>query len=143
MNAVKTNDDSVEKRQAKEIKFHLDIITHYDPTYVYVICRSNDGENTSIKVPTKRGVPIGGYVYDAANESYLLQGVDMLPLGIIPVSLRVTMRGCENWAVDMPIPEVILKRYLSTQQKNLLKSFQSKWIGENFTFEFVQFLSAN
>lgn len=99
-------------------------------------------KNFTNSIGCKDCIPLGGFVYDAQSDSYLLQCVDYLDVGTVSISLSLTMEGFSNWHINVPIPEKALKDYLSSKQKKDIKKFFSTF-DNNFLFSYVQMLDSN
>ena len=131
----------IEGRYIRDIKSQLKIVRRTESSYVIVLAIHKRPEGNIIKkIPTRKGIPIGGYVYDAANDCYLIKCCDFFVLGYVPISFKLEMEGVGSWAVDIPVPEAILRRHLSITQKNDLRKFSYNYETNDFYFEFVQML---
>jgi hypothetical protein len=129
-------------RYTKETKSYLEISKRSENTFVVVVAIHNNPDiNAMRRLSAKKGIPIGGYVYDRGHEAYLLRCVDYMNLGFIPLSFKLGMKGVGDWGVNIPIPESILRRHLTVEQKRDLKRFTGQFGAENnpdFRIEFVQ-----
>lgn len=136
----------LEKRYERDVKSQLELIRRSEHTYVIVLAVHNNlasSSNVVRKVPTRRGIPIGGYVHDSTNDCYLVRCVDMVILGYVPISFKMQLKGLASWAVDVPVPETILRRHLSPTQRNELKKFMNNFENIDVSFEFIQMLGLN
>jgi hypothetical protein len=140
---MKVSDTDPMKRYTREVKSHLEVVPSADSTYVTVLAVHKDPtQNFVRRVSAKRGVPVAGYgyVYDMPHECYLVRCVDFLGLGYVPLSFRMAVKGVTEWTAEVPMPESVLKKALSPQQRKDLKKFMSNF-RENYTFEFIQLLA--
>lgn len=129
---------------AKEVKKHLEVITSEVQTYIIVVAIHKEFyRNLITKINCRKGLPIGGYVYDSQNDSYHINCVDYLHLGFIPFSFFVKIAGVEQWKNYIPVPETLIKKYLNPLQKNELKNFKNSFRESEFDIQFIQMIDAN
>jgi hypothetical protein len=96
-----------------------------------------DGYPTQVKV-----VPVGGYVYDAVTDSYVVNCIDYFPVGFIPFSFRAKMEGVGHWSIPVPFTENVVRRYLNPGQKADLEKFKQGYADSQFEHQFIQFISS-
>jgi hypothetical protein len=134
------SEESKDQRFAKEVKSNLIVSQSDTQTVVFVAAVHREPSmNAMRKVPAKRGVPIGGYVYDHGSECYLVNCIDFFSLGYVPASFTVSMPSAGGWRMPVPVPENVLKKLLSHDQRRDLKRFMSLFSGmEAVRFEYVQ-----
>jgi len=112
-------------------------------TRVFVVAHSEVKElNETRFLSCKNLLPLSNLVYDSKSDSYIVDCVDYLELATIPISIVATMRSCQGWSVKVPLPEKVIKRYLSARQKKELKSFLSNFDIKISSF-YVQMLDPN
>jgi hypothetical protein len=113
-------------------------------TYIIVVAIHQDSNKNFInRLNCKKGVPIGGYVYDNQSDSYFIECSDFLHLGHVPISFVVEQKNCESWQNHIPIPEATIKKYLSPLQKKELKNFVNHFKGEDYKISYVQMINPN
>lgn len=135
--------ESIEKKDAREIKNQLEVVRSYQPTYLVVLAiHKSNTLNVIRKIPIKKGIPINGYVKDLTAESYLVYCSDILILGLVDISFRLTTPD-HSWEMPLPMPEAVARRYLSENQKIDLKRWEARFSGSDYYFEFFQMLSPN
>jgi hypothetical protein len=78
-----------------------------------------------LRIHCQGGNAIGGYVHDTLNDCYCARGVDYCVLGYVPIVVQLTMD--EMWSTYVPIPEIVMRRYMTRRQKNNLKAFQDHY----------------
>lgn len=134
-------DLDMDKRYIRDVKSQMEIVRRSENSYVIVLAVNKEPHNNSIKkIPSRRGIPIGGYVYDASNDCYLIKCMGFAVLGYVPISFKLQMAGVGSWAVDLPVPESILTRHLTAAQKSELRKFMGSFRSEECNFEYVQML---
>lgn len=87
-------------------------------------------------------LPIGNLVYEPRSDSYIINCVDYIEVGTIPISLIATMKGCPSWSVKMPLPEKLIKKHLNSKQKREIRNFLSNF-DEGFSSLYIQMLDPN
>jgi hypothetical protein len=128
-------------RDIRDIKSNLNPVSTGDGVYVVVYAVSIDtAKNRSVKIPCKHGIPIGGYVYDAVSDAYVIKCIDYANLGVVPISYKLSLPESGNWTVCVPSPERVLKRYMNNTQKSDLKRFK-RIMGAECKYEFLQMTS--
>lgn len=136
--------DSIPSKIKREIKANVELICSDVRTFVIVAAVAKDfKKNYLTQITCKKGLPIAGYVYDCKTESYIVDCVEYIQLGYTPVSFFVKVKGVGNWRKRLPMPEATIKRWLTTEQKEDLKKFKSKYPLTDFDFNFIQFLDCH
>ena len=132
-------------KEGKDIKdFQSSIILEPQPFPTLIVAyavHKNPSNNAVKSIQGKQGIPIGGYSYHVVEDCFDVRCVDTLPLGEIGVSLKMTLPGCSQWHVFVPLPENIIKRYLANKQKNDLRNFREKYPANDFNIEYFQMIS--
>ena len=127
---------SAQPRDGKSVKNSLKVeVSHYR-THIVVVARK-EGENDLKKIHCIGGTPIGGYVYNSIDDAYYVNCVGYIELGCIPVSFHLKAEGSSFWKTHMPLPEVLIKRYLDKTQEQVLKNFKLVY-KDGYTFEYIQ-----
>lgn len=132
------------KKSVKELKYSLDVSFSTDETYIIVVAvNKNKDKNIINKLNCKKGLPIGGYVYDAKNDSYQIECADYLNLGNIPFSYFLSSKGNSCWKIRVPMTENIIKKFLSHVQKKELKNFKKQFNESEFDIQYIQMIDPN
>jgi hypothetical protein len=132
-------------KDRKDIKSSLTFEVDFDPMKIVVVAVHKEaGRNHKVRIPCVGCLPMPGYQYSTVNDTYTSFCIDHVNLGFINVSYVQKMRGTGGWECKIPMPEAVIRRYLSLEQRKLLREFQDKHKdkGEEITFEFVQMVSA-
>ena len=130
------------KRDNRDFKTNMKIRAMSQQTYVMVLAVHRDDDKNKIeKISCDRGAPLGGYVYDSINECFFISCIDLLPLGYVPVSFKLEMKGTGYWEVDIPMPENVLRRYFGDSQLHDLQRFKSIHPKGECKFQFLQFIA--
>lgn len=131
-------------KAAKETKEHIQVIQTPERTYLIVLAVSKEkSKNMISKVTCKKGIPIGGYVYDQQNDSYHVECCDYLHLGYVPISYVIRIRGVPDWEARVILPESVIRKFLSSQQKKELKNFKAHFRSADYDLEYIQMIDPN
>lgn len=112
---------------------------------IYCLAVQKQGDqNREIRIPLDRCVPIEGYVYNQITDRYAVIGFDYLDLGFIRVAYKVALGGVGNWQTFIPMPEMVLKRYMNPVQRRILARYKAAFrdTGADVKYEYIQMLSA-
>jgi len=143
------------KRDFKDLKSKLQLIKVDSPTRVILLIVHKDESKNDITrlncrnlIPLSgypvgsKNIPVGGYVYDAVNDSYLVNCIDFFNVGTIPFSYKIKLDNVGVWTVHVPLPEIIITRYLAEEDLRSLNMFKSYYCYEHeFDFNFIQFIT--
>lgn len=136
--------DELKLKYGKEISKQLRIRPEQGATYIIVIAVDNDNLSNFInRINCRKGIPIGGYIYDSQSDCYYLECADFLHLGSIPVSYAMTLDGDDNWKQRVLMPESVLKKFMTPLQKRELRNFQKRFKSPKFKINFVQMVEPN
>lgn len=128
----------------KEVHRSLNITIANSSTHIYVTAvNRNHSKNFVNRITCKRGIPIGGYVYDSQCDSYIVECSDFLNLGTVPISFMLSQKNKEEWKQFVAMPESVIKKVLSEFQKNELKKFKSHFNSDEYEIEFIQLIDPN
>jgi hypothetical protein len=128
----------------KEQRDNLELALCQDRTYlVLAAIHREDGRNSLNKISCKRGIPLGGYVYDATADSYTIACVDYMLLGYIPVSMAMRVSGQSHYQMRVPLAEAVVRRFLNPAQKKDVKNFRAVYKPENHRLEYIQMIDCN
>jgi len=131
-------------KAARETHRHVQVAATAQNTYVIVVAVHQDTTKNFInKISCKKGIPIGGYVYDAQSDAYYIDCADFLHLGFVPLSFEATMNGVDDWRISVPMPESVIKKYLSSMQKKELKNFKNHFSAEFYSIHYIQIVDPN
>lgn len=121
-------------------KLKLQLIS--DASYVVMLSISErDDENIIRRLAAKRGVPLVPYAYNAVGEYYNVRCVEFMFLGLVPVGFQLTLPGTPLWKVRVPMPEEVLDRFLSGEQKLEVASFKAVAKEANLRVEYLQMVN--
>jgi hypothetical protein len=134
----------ISKQINRDIKANIEIMFTDVRTFIILIAVAKDfSRNNLTSIVCKKGVPLCGYVYDTKSECYYLDCVDFAHLGYIPFSVQIKVKGVGNWRKRIPLPESVVRRYLTSEQKDDLKRFRVKYPSSEYNLNFVQFLDCH
>ena len=129
------------QKAIKDIRERQEIEVRFDRTFIVALAIHADaGKNSLTRIHCRKGLPISGYLYDLQSDSYHIECHDYVPLGYVPVSFFHTMPGVGNWKQRIPMPEVVLRRYMTPNQKHDLRQFKATYKGVQYTIHFMQII---
>jgi hypothetical protein len=141
---IENNFDLPQDKLFKEFKRYLEIVPSCEKTYVIIVAKNKiNSSNTLTRINCKRGLPIGGYMYDSQSDSYYIECEDYLSLGHVPISFFGKIKNLNNWTTRIPIPENILKKYLTNLQQKELNNFCHKFSSQNYEIHYMQMIDPN
>lgn len=106
--------------------------------YAIVVDKENDGGNIPQSVPCQNGVGFGGYVYDRANDAYLVNCVTFVSLASLPFGFVVSLPQLANWRVSLPTPVGVIHRHLSPQQRGIVEDLEKQFPAPRFEVQYIQ-----
>jgi hypothetical protein len=134
-------------RAAKDQRENLEVFVGDERTFVIVVAVHKDSNRNIVKkISCKKGVYIGGYLFDEQSDSYTYHCSEYLNLGYVPISMFVKLRGqssTSSWQMRVPLSESVIKKFLTPLQKKELKFFRSQFKQEEYLIEFVQIVDPN
>ena len=130
----------VNKSDVRDVKRKTNVVSASGRTFVILAAIAHDSEkNTINRIRCGLGIPYAGYVYDSVRDCYNVNCTAVYFLGEVPVAMQLKMENVGYWSIPVPMPEVILKRYLTDQQKLDLKSFRSSYPSDSYDVHYIQF----
>ncbi len=136
-----TGDEAVEG-----IRGALQIRVKPERTFVHLlVIDTHNSLNHSISIPCSRGHSMSGYarVKDVANDAYLMDGVEYLSLGQIPISCEISLPNTGAWSVEAPLPDHLVERMLSSFHRRQAKAMKAKYPKPRFEIHYVQMLGCH
>lgn len=131
-------------KTAKEVRDNCVVLPQPERTYVIVVAVHRDqARNIVSKISCKKGLPLGGYVYDSQTDTYHVDCSDFLHLGYVPASFTMRVKGVDDWEARIPMPESVLKKYLNPLQKKELRNFRTHFRQEDYHIQFIQMIDPN
>lgn len=131
-------------KAAKEVRDHIEIAVSDERTYIIVVAIHKDhSRNVISRISCKKGLPLGGYIYDSQSDTYHVECMDYLHLGFAPCSFIARIKGVTHWEIRMPLPEATIKKYLTPLQKKELKNFKNHFNAEDHDIQYIQMIDAN
>jgi hypothetical protein len=150
-NAFDYPDDSVieqcrenELKDGRDIKRSIRVLQGTHGTHVCAVAVARDEnvymENRILTIPVS-GDPLSRECYDTIRDVFVVEGVDWIEVGNIPVNY-ILHAGDSNfsWNIDVPVPQSVINRYLSKEQKANLNQWKSRWNRSDYRIEFLQSL---
>lgn len=128
----------------REQKEKMQVVIENTPSYLVVAAIAKDStKNAILRINCRKGIPLGGYVYDNQSDTYHYECTDFLHLGFIPISAFIKLKDSSFWKAKVPVAESVLKKYLTDMQKKELKNFKTHFPTTEFDIHFIQMTSPN
>lgn len=126
------------------VRENLKIYRIQERTIVYAVVVDKSGEtNQSSAIRCYGGVAFGGYARDTNRDAYLVNCVEYISVGTVPFALQVSMVKIGDWKVKIPIPEKVLEKAFTPQQRKLMQMYREKYPAEKYDVHYLQMLGAN
>jgi len=131
-------------KSSKDERDNLEVVCSSDSTYIILVAvHKESSRNVLNKISCKKGLPIGGYLYDSVSDCYQISCADYVQIGYIPVSMILRVGGVQNWQTRIPLTEAVIRRFLTTSQKKDVKNFRAIYKADEFTIQYVQLLDCH
>lgn len=131
-------------KDVKELKSRTKVSLGKGKTVVLAVVTSlNSEENKLITAPCKAGIHVCNTVYDVTKDSFIIEGVEVYTLGDIPVHYFIEMEGVQGFRVHLPLPETVVKRYLTESEKKKFEDWKSKFPKETHNIKLLQMVTSN
>ena len=144
------------EKEAREFKRSIKFFRGENPTQIVAVAIGLSITNNSIsKLPLRRClllrgystdvrvVPIGSYTYDNGTDSFLVNCYDYADLGTIPFSYFISMNQTGGWKIQVPIPVDLISKNLKEFKREQLDEFKSKYSGDEYRIEYLQFIHSS
>ena len=142
--SVNEKKTDAQSKIVKEVHRSLNITMTNSSTHIFVAAvNRNPAKNFVNRITCRRGIPIGGYVYDSQCDAYIIECTDFLNLGTVPVAFMQSQKSKDEWKQFVAMPESVIKKLLSDFQKNELKKFKSHFRSDEYEIEFIQLIDPN
>lgn len=123
----------------KEIRKKISLDQNYDGTCVIFLAIHQTPElNSFHSIPAYSGEPVNVGVYDMVKDKFHVCCYSYISIGPIPINYRLEMKDAHEWSVNVPIPIVVIEKYLDDHQKQELESWKKRLEGEKYTIETIQ-----
>ncbi|RTK97703.1 MAG: hypothetical protein EKK64_00375 [Neisseriaceae bacterium] len=127
----------------QEIKDDIEIVPSLERTYLIVAAVAKDRSRNIIqKIYCKKGVPIGGYVYNSFLDCYNVECASFVHLGYLPYSFDQKIKGLD-WKTKIPVNEKVILKQLDASQKKELKKIKDSHPEEFYKMEYIQMIDPN
>jgi len=121
--------------------FHIELDRENKTVVVLVIMDQEvPKNNTPHHIHCPDGVGFGGYVKDIPKDAYLVDCLDYVSLGTIPVSFSVSVPKSGGWRVAVPMSEKVVEKLLAPYYKRVLKGVRERYPKPRFVLHYMQML---
>ena len=105
---------------------------------VIAIDRGDSSKNGYARIKCM-GEALGGYSYDSTKDTYEVRCCDVLNLGSVAVAYQMQMENNSSWQVPVLLPDDLVIRCMSPNQRKALQQFKAKFPDEKrYAIQFVQ-----
>lgn len=125
----------MDKKIRSEIKKSFVVKRCPEHTQIFVLA-VHAVRNVLTPIEYKNGKPLTACAYDVKQGKYYVDCVDYLDLGIIPISFSIRVVRISHWECKVPMTDLVIKKYLTKEQKEKLQAFQDKL--KDCNFEYLQ-----
>lgn len=126
-------------KDCRDFKKDLELFQDHDGVNVIAIAIAKElDRNKSINIPAFTGDPICNDVHDLVRDCYYVFGVDFYEIGSIPVNYRLSLKGVFGFEVEVPLPVLVIRRYMTIQQKRRFDAWKSQYPEETHTIKYLQ-----
>lgn len=131
-------------RDVKEIKTRTKVSLGRGKTVVLAVASSlNAADNKIIMAPCKAGIHVCNACYDVTKDSFVVEGLEVYNIGDIPVHYYAEMEGVHGFRIHLPLPEKVIKRYLTESEKKKFEDWRAKFPTENYNVKLLQMVTSN
>src|SRR3990167_1972189 len=96
----------IKAKSIKDERDNIEIIFCSQRTFLVLLAVHKDPEHNLInRISCKKGIAIGGFVYDSTTDSYQIPCVEYIQLGYLPISLQMQISGLPYWQIRIPLAE--------------------------------------
>lgn len=111
--------------------------------FVIVLDKNKDENNVLSAIRCHGGVAFGGYARDASADAYIVKCCNFVQIGQVPFSLAITMPNIGGWKMEVPIPEKVLEKHLTPQEKHSLEELRKTYPVPEYEIHLIQMLGCN
>lgn len=130
------------QKDIKDIKNSLKVSVSNNKTFVILMAVNKEySKNVLMKIKCFHGNPIGGYVYDSVTDSFSVHCVDYCIIGMINIAFKLSMDSSDNWNIDIPMSESIIKRYMNSEQALIFKRFKETY-KQDVEYKYIQIINS-
>ena len=129
-----------QSKDSRAVKNNLIIEVSGHRTSIVIIALSTNPEANVLKKIRCEGTPLSGYVYNVIEDCYYVRCAGHIDLEVIPIAYCMKARDNSFWMEFVPMPDSIVKKYMNEDQLAVVKSFKNNYRGEEYTFEYIQFV---
>lgn len=123
----------------------FEILRSNENTLVFAIAVDQEYPDANVVSAVKchGGTAFGGYAYDRGRDSYIVNCVEFHQIGRLPFSYVLTMKNVGEWQAKVPMPERVLYKHFTPQQKKLLDAYRDLYPSPRYDIHFIQMLGCN
>lgn len=134
-------EDKIISKDIKDIKTKLRILQEPLPTHIIAVAQALDYDlNHMLEIPCANGKHLNNAVYDLTKDCYVIPGVSYHILGMVPVSYSLMFDNIPGWDIDMALPEIVFKRYLTGEQKKEWEAWKDEYDKKDFFISYLQMI---
>jgi hypothetical protein len=121
------------------IRESIKIVRDAERTLIYAVVKSKDDtKNVLCKIKCQGGTAYGGYAREASSDSFIASCVTFINLGTVPFGFRIMMPHVGNWSSQIPIPEKVIEKSLTPDQRGLLLKTRQDYPSDAYEISYLQ-----
>lgn len=134
------NEITLSQKQHDDIEVNVD---QSGSTFLIIAAQHKDPARNGLnRVTCKRGIPMGGHVFDSKQDCYFLPCVDYLLVGTVNAAAYAVSKS-NGWSIRIPLALSIIPGLLTDSQKADLKHFVESYDPEQYAFKYLQLIDAS
>lgn len=137
---LEKSESEISKKDLELVRSSLEIKEIDSVTMVTCIVLDKERENEIIAMRCV-GQPLGGYIYDNAQDAYLVSGCAWFDLGQFSFALKLTVPGSGEWSQKIPIPISVLENHFSPAQRKIVEEKKKKYPSPRYEIKYIQMVS--
>jgi hypothetical protein len=139
-----TIDEKQQAKDVKELKTRTKVSLGKGKTIVLAVATAlNSEENKIIYAPCKNGIHVCNTVYDVTRDSFVVEAVEVYTVGEVSVHYYMEMEGVQGFRVHLPLPEKVVKRYITESEKKKFDEWKASFPSEKYNIKLLQMVTSN
>ena len=118
--------------------FVIDAVQSKTVVVLVIVDNDQPQNNEQRHVHCQDGEAFAGYVKDVPKDAYIVDCVDFLSLGVIPVSFTLSLPHTGGWHIPIPMAEAVVEKLLPKYYKRVLNDARHKYPKPRYEFHFLQ-----
>ncbi len=108
---------------------------------IMIVVDKEEANNFSKNIHCGEGICFAGYVHDLTSDSYVVDCVDFVSLGIVSASFKISMPNSGGWKMQIPLPEKLVESLIAPHYQTVVKAMKHKYSDPRYCFQYIQMIS--